>query len=91
MNMNITPLYKDKPRYINCDISEIIELQEDYREMAIWLKEAWWITPNEKRIMLRFDAINDEAFNLPLIPSGLVMLSDISAVAPLPVVTRNGN
>lgn len=90
INMKIVPLYKDKKRFVNCDISEIPELQENYKDLAEWLIKAWWITPNEKRLMQKFDKYEDPIFDEPILPAGLVLISDLTAVAPLPIPTING-
>lgn len=90
LNMFITPLYKTKKRYINCDISEIPELQENYKDMVAWQAQAWWVTPNEKRLMLKFEKIDDPTFDMPLIPSGIKMLSDLLAIDPIPLPNENG-
>ena len=89
-NMHIVPLYTDKKRFINCDISEIPELQENYKDLVSWLAQAWWVTPNEKRDMLNFDKIDDPLFNEPLIPSGIKLLSDLTAIDPLPIPNASG-
>lgn len=89
-NMQIVPLYKDKKRFINCDISEIPELQENYKDLVGWLAAAWWLTPNEKREALKFERIQDASFDVPLIPSGIKLLSDLTAIDPLPIPNASG-
>ena len=77
-------------RDLQADLSEISVLQENFKDMAVWLAAAWWITPNEKRQMMKFDTIQDEYFNQPLLPAGLMSLEDAQAVPDLPVETENG-
>lgn len=84
--------YKDKKREIREDISEITELQPNSKEMAEWLNTAWWVSPNEKREMMKFERLDNEMFDEPLIPSGLQTLSDMEMPEPLPdPLTPEGN
>lgn len=87
----LLPDFKDKKRFIQPDISEITELQDDSKQMADWLSTAWWITPNEKREMQKFDRIEDPMFDQPLLPIGLQTLEDLAATPDLEQVTENGN
>ncbi len=83
--------FKDgKKRDIREDISEITELQPNSKEMAEWLNVAWWVTPNEKREMMRFEKSDNPLFEQPLIPAGLQTLDDLNAIPDIPVVTPNG-
>ena len=82
--------FNDKKRDIREDISEITELQPNSKEMAEWLNVAWWVSPNEKREMMRFDKSDNPLFDQPLIPVGLQSLDDLNAITDIPVVTPNG-
>lgn len=83
LNKSLLPDFKDKKRQIREDISEIPVLQADMKRMAEWLGSSWWITPNEKREMMKFDAIDEGLFNQPLIPSGLQTLEDLTIIDPI--------
>lgn len=87
----LLPDFTDKKRFIQADISEIPELQEDSKDMAQWLNTAWWITPNEKREMQKFDKLEDPVFDSPLIPVGVQTLEDLAAIPDIEQVTENGN
>jgi len=78
-------------RDIQADISEIPELQENYKDMAEWLGKSWWVTPNEKRKMMKFEAIPDTIMDMPLIPQGVQTLEELQAIADLPMITPDGN
>lgn len=79
-----------KKRDIREDISEITELQPNSKEMAEWLGLAWWVTPNEKREMMRFEKSDNPLFDQPLIPAGLQTLDDLNSIPDIPIVTPNG-
>lgn len=63
---------------IQCDYSQLPEMQADMKALTEWLKEAWWITPNEKRDLMGWEKDMDE----PLmdeywVPSGLTPMSQM--------------
>lgn len=91
INMYITPLYPDKKRFVNCDLSEITELQEDYKEMVTWMSQAYWITPNEKRLMQKFEVLDNPLYDDLLLPTGVQLASDLTAIDPLKMTTQNGD
>jgi len=91
LKKGLIPDFNDgKKRDIREDISEITELQPNSKEMAEWLNVAWWVTPNEKREMMRFEKSTDPLFEQPLIPTGLQTLADLNAIPDIPVTTPNG-
>ncbi len=61
----------------------IPELQENYKDLAVWLAAAWWVTPNEKRDMMQFDRYNAPEFDEPMIPTGLQTIADLAMVPDL--------
>lgn len=75
--------FPDKKRVISADITGIPELQENYKDLAIWLSSSWWITPNEKRDMMKFDRYNTPEFDEPMIPAGLQTIADLAMVPDL--------
>lgn len=88
----LLPDFKDgKKREIREDISEISELQPNSKEMAEWLNVAWWVSPNDKLEMMRFERNPNPLFDQPLIPSGYQTLEDLQAIPDLPIETPNGN
>jgi phage portal protein BeeE len=83
--------FPDQKREIREDISEISELQPNSKDMAEWLNVAWWVTPNDKLEMMRFERNPNPLFDQPLIPAGYQTLDELQGVGDLPVVTPNGN
>ena len=64
MNELIIPRWTDKPIWMQFDMSNVKALQEDFNEQAkavVILKRAGVITPNESRIRIGYDPIDDEA------------------------------
>jgi HK97 family phage portal protein len=64
MNELIIPRWTDKPIWMEFDISGVKALQEDFNELAkaiVILKRAGVITPNEARIRIGYDPLDDEA------------------------------
>lgn len=57
--------------YIDFDASEIPELQQDMKETVSYLKDAYWITPNEKRMVMGYDEDADPDMSDYLVPSTL--------------------
>jgi HK97 family phage portal protein len=72
--------------YITCDISGITELQDDIKKMieAIAAMPVC-ITGNEQRALMKYDEIDDDMMNMPLVKSGYSLLSDLQGELP-PVV-----
>lgn len=58
LNRWLMPQYvrnDSKTYFLDCDITVIPELQEDLEKMVNQLSQAWWLTPNEKRIAMSYD------------------------------------
>lgn len=75
INAFIKPKYQGQI-YVDFDTSMISELQDDLQGMATAMNTCYWLTPNEKRDMMSFDA--DESnpmMNEYLIPAGLVPMT----------------
>lgn len=62
---------------IASDFSELPELQENMKELASWLAQAWWITPNEKRELMGYEKYTDDKFDEPWVGTGLLPLSEL--------------
>lgn len=67
-----------KEYYFDFDISSYQEMQEDQKMLTDWLKEAWWVNPNEKREAQSFDLLDDPLMDKVYVPSNLVPLEDLS-------------
>lgn len=63
---------------IQCDYSQLPEMQADMKALTEWLKEAWWIKPNEKRDLMGWEKDDAE----PLmdeywVPNGFTPMSQL--------------
>lgn len=83
LNKYLVPEFKGKKYCIKYDISDISELQANYSDMVAWLEKAWWLTPNEKREFMEWEAVTEPLFDQFLIPSGLQTVEDLTMVDPL--------
>ena len=80
LNMGLVPEFKGKNYKLNYDTSEVSELQENLKDMVLWLEKAWWLTPNEKREMMGYDLSNDILFDQYLLPQNLQTLEDLGNI-----------
>lgn len=62
---------------IQCDYSELPELQADMKALTEWLKEAWWIYPNEKRELQGYEKSTDPLMDEPWVPQNLTPMSQL--------------
>jgi len=76
----LLPDFKGAKRYIECDMSGITELQPDMKVTADALKLMDFITPNEKRKIMRFDDSDEPLMDKIIIASGQMLLEDIGGV-----------
>lgn len=80
LNNELVPDFKDKERFINVDISDITELQEDMKEMAeILATLPVPPTGNEMREMYKFDRSLNPNMDREIIKQGYIFLDDLSA------------
>jgi phage portal protein BeeE len=75
MNKWLWPLAGLEGYYVDFDLSELPEMQDDIRAMAEWLMKTWVITPNEVRQALKYDALEIPSFNEPWVPGSLTPVS----------------
>jgi len=73
----LLPKY-DKGLTLKLDTSDIPELQRDKETQTKWLKDAWWMTGNEKRAEQGMEPMDDPDMDLILYPNGGAMPSDIA-------------
>lgn len=60
---------------IQCDYSELPELQDDMKSLTEWLKEAYWITPNERRDLMGYEKSDEPLMDEFWVPNGLTPIS----------------
>lgn len=63
--------------YIESDASGLAELQRDLSYLATALSNAPYLTMNEKRIAMGYEAFDDPSFDQPWIPAGPLPLNEI--------------
>ena len=77
-NKHFIPKFKD---YENCliewDITELPEMQEDYKLMVEWMKQAP-LTPNEIRTALKYETMDIEGMDVPWIEQGRKRIDEVS-------------
>ena len=66
-----------KKYHIDYDLNAVEALSDNMVEKSQWLDKAWYLTPNEKRDEMQFERIDNDLFDQPMIPMGLVPLSDM--------------
>lgn len=59
------------------DITELPEMQDDYKEMVEWMERAP-ITPNEKRIALKYETLDIDGMDAIWIDAGKKRIDDVS-------------
>ena len=48
------------------------------KELSGILSQSWWITPNEKRVAMRYDTIEDPTMNEIFIPAGYLPIDELT-------------
>lgn len=67
-----------KTYYIEPDISQIIELQDDFMKQVSALQGAEWLTTNEKRAFQNYEPLKLPNMDVPLISAGKAPITDLS-------------
>lgn len=67
-----------KRYYLDFDISSYQEMQEDLAQLTTWLKQSWWLSPNECRIAQQYDKDPDPLMDKKYAPANLVPLDDLT-------------
>jgi phage portal protein BeeE len=62
----------DQGIWVDYDTSVVPELQDDLATQVTGLKEAYWITPNERRVVTGWDERDTPEMDMMWIPAGLV-------------------
>ena len=69
----------DPSRYaIDCDPTTLPELAQDLKDMVTAVKDAPWLTLNEKRIATGYEPLQDENMEKIYVPNGLSTLEEIN-------------
>jgi HK97 family phage portal protein len=77
-NQWILPMmgYNTNEYYVDFDISILPEMQADMEKIVTQAAAMWWITPNEKRSLSKYDTLPDPAMDAVFIPSGFMPISE---------------
>lgn len=67
--------------FLSPDWKSVAVLQEDIQKLVNWLLRAYWVTPNEKRIIQGMDISNDVNMDKIWIPSNLIEIGVTKAFA----------
>lgn len=76
MNRVLLPAFGLTGVLIDNDISDIPELQDDLKNMIAWLKDAWWLTPNQKLEYMGEEESAEEGMDDVWIPNNLIRMQD---------------
>jgi phage portal protein BeeE len=58
------------------DITELPEMQEDMSKLVQSVKDAWWISPDEKRLVMKYDEMGTPEMKAIYIPTGFMPIQD---------------
>lgn len=81
MNRSLVPIFNEatgRKYHLDFDVQAIDALSQDRETMVSWLNNAWWLTADEKRIEMGYDALGDNNRYIPmnLVPEGSTKLSE---------------
>ena len=76
LNMWLTPKY-GKDLIIEFDYSVFSEIGEELDKLVDAAQKMWWITPNEKRMMTKYDRSEDPLMEKIYVPSGVVPIEEV--------------
>lgn len=88
----VAKMYKGQDLYVDFDLSFYPELQEDMGKQVGYLKDAWWISGEQKRNMMNMDDDPSEPMlKAYLVPSSLQPISNINPDRLIDEVDRTIN
>jgi len=61
-----------KQYYLDIDTTAIPELQKEMGDLVTQLSQSWWLTPNERRVMMNEDQSSDPSMDMFWIPSNYI-------------------
>ncbi|MFB6456493.1 phage portal protein [Chitinophaga sp. Hz27] len=74
--------YKGTRTIVDFDMTAFSELEENKKDQVAWLKDAWWLTGNQKLQIMGEPESKESLMNEILVPNNLAPLSDLSIQAP---------
>lgn len=88
LNRWLLPRFDAEDQFIDFDITALPELQRDMEKMINGLKQAYWLTEDEKRIAMNYEP-KGGVYDTSLVPSGLTPIENVGmdiSVTPDPNV-----
>lgn len=70
---------ENKKLIFDLDYTAVPELQDDVKDIISAYKDAWWLTANERRLVMRYGELPLEEANKLYIPSSYVDIQDMNA------------
>jgi HK97 family phage portal protein len=77
--------YKDGNIVISYDLSQYAELEANKVDQATYLNTAWWLTPNEKRVIMGETKLDDANMDKIYVSSSLQPLEDANTPPVEPI------
>jgi HK97 family phage portal protein len=91
LNKDLIPEYKAEGFMLDYDLTAYPELQADKAKQVSYLKDAWWLTPNEKRIEQSYGELPDPNMTKIYIPTGMQPIDEANTNELLPDVNNTGD
>jgi hypothetical protein len=66
--------------YIDFDYTELPEIQKDLKDLNDSVRDAHWLTYNERRAVLRYGARAEPEMNMIFMPSGFLPITEMKTI-----------
>lgn len=83
LNRQLTPRFaatRGRKLYIDFDYTELPEIQKDLKDLNDSVRDAHWLTYNERRAVLRYGARPEPEMNMIYVPSGMQPIQDMQPI-----------
>jgi HK97 family phage portal protein len=90
LNQTLAPKF-GKNLLIDFDYTELPEIQKDLKDLNDAVKEAWWLSVNEKRAVMRYPTRKEEQADWLLLPSPYMPLHELQNMSDEPTGNVGGN
>lgn len=83
LNRQLTTRFKSRGNrklYIDFDYTELPEIQKDLKDLNDSVRDAHWLTYNERRAVLRYGARPEPEMNMIFMPSGFVPITEMQTI-----------
>jgi phage portal protein BeeE len=84
LNRQLTPRFqatRGRKLYIDFDYTELPEIQKDLKDLNDSVRDAHWLTYNERRAVLRYGARPEPEMNQIFIPTGYIPITEMNSLA----------